>query len=94
MNDQIRDRQRLRIQLLQDLYDYHFGPEERSFHLPGPKKNVGPLTDKETRLAYDYLHKKGLIDIKDVVGYMHFAITPQGIDLIEDRILGQSSDHT
>ncbi len=93
MNNIIRERQRLRLQLLQDLYDYHFGPEERSFHLPGPKKNVGPLTDKETRLAYDYLHKKGLIEIKDVVGYMHFSITPVGIDLIESLILDQKSEY-
>ncbi|MEW4370102.1 hypothetical protein [Paenibacillus kandeliae] len=85
----IEERQQLRIQLLQDLYDYHFGPDERSFHLPGPKKNSGPLTDKETRLAYDYLSKKGLIEIKDIVGYIHFSITPNGIDLIEERALGK-----
>ncbi|WP_322904306.1 hypothetical protein [Paenibacillus campi] len=94
MNDKITERRRLRLQLLYDLYNYHFGPEDRSFQLPGPKKNVGPLTDKETRLAYDYLHKKSLIDLKDVVGYIHFVITPQGIDLIEDMIMNETSDET
>ncbi|WP_046226599.1 hypothetical protein [Paenibacillus dauci] len=85
----IEERKQLRTKLLHDLYDYHFGPDEKSYNLPGPKKNNGPLTDKETRLAYDYLSKKGLIEIKDVVGFIHFSITPYGIDVIEEAA-GQS----
>lgn len=77
----IVERKELRLKLLRDLYDWHFGNE-------GEHKTVRAddiMVDREeTILAYWYLSQKALITFRCTGGPCYeAAITAHGIDTIE-----------
>lgn len=74
------DRKRLRVKLLQELYDHHFNSNGLGKQLD----KHGVEKDHELNLAYQYLEEKNLISIKYFGGSIfYYKITSYGIDSIE-----------
>jgi hypothetical protein len=82
LSQAILDRQILRNELLQDLYDYFFNNKGRSFRTSRDELEM----EIEKGLAYDYLAEKGLITMSFPGGrQIEMRITAYGIDQIEGR---------
>jgi hypothetical protein len=71
------ERKTLRLNLLKELYDYHFANNCNMFGLRALKE--------EAALAYKYLECKGFIAYSDCYQHGSIAITPAGIDYIEEN---------
>jgi len=77
----IQERKQLRIDLLQNSYDLYFKDDKDSNDSNVINKNE---LEKEKRLAYEYLEKKGFIEVETAgMGGIKCPITVYGIDFIE-----------
>lgn len=81
----IKSRQDLRQELLTELYEHYFNPNNK-----GTKKRMIQIDvqklkeDSEKELAYIYLKNKGFITEHGGNGISAFLITTAGIDYLED----------
>lgn len=72
------ERKELRLNLLKELYNYHFSHNGNWFKLG--------ILKTELNLAYKYLEGKGLISYSDPYQQGSISITPLGIDFVEENI--------
>ncbi|MGM1022262.1 MAG: hypothetical protein ACQEXV_17365 [Bacillota bacterium] len=87
--EQVRERKKLRLDILAELYQLWFGGESSS--LVGTKRDIYQERNTERHLAYHYLVCSGLIDITPMDGkgmdeVLSISITAKGIEFLESNL--------
>ncbi|WP_025693071.1 hypothetical protein [Paenibacillus zanthoxyli] len=92
--EKVRERKKIREQILTKLYVQWFGPEPNASALVGTKHELYP--DSEHHRAFHYLAGKGLIDISPtgqgsgMNEVLAVFISAKGIDYVEELVEGKS----
>ncbi|WP_088043046.1 hypothetical protein [Bacillus sp. EAC] len=82
----IKERQRYRLEILFDLYDYYFTSGGLPYEVKYENLHRDAL-ENETHCVYEYLLAKGFITYKQILENCYLAqITSNGIDYLEGKI--------
>ncbi|MEO3944588.1 hypothetical protein [Gorillibacterium sp. CAU 1737] len=79
-------RKKLRMDMLDELYEFHLTERGKKALIPGNLEDRDP----EKFFALEYLADKGLIRFKDENGQLVAKITQFGINLIKGPLMGNA----
>ncbi|WP_368657095.1 hypothetical protein AB3Z07_13830 [Metabacillus halosaccharovorans] len=82
VND-IKERKKLRLEILEQLYNLYFNSSTQNQSLTGNKEELFGVRNSEKHLAYHYLVTGGFIEIDSTDAHSAVTITVKGIDYIE-----------